>query len=64
MQDFNQFLAENGPHPNYTDDFEAAFAYHRKLIAFCIVGHRLRQEFGDTIDEEPSAFSQFSDWAS
>lgn len=64
MQDFDEFLAENGLHPDFKTDPENAFAYHRKLIAWCIVARRLREEYGDVTDEEPSAFPHFSAWAS
>lgn len=33
--EYERFLAENGPHPDFNTDFEAAHAYHRKLIALC-----------------------------
>lgn len=39
-----QFLAENGQHPDFGTDFEAAFAHHRKLVALCVEGRRRAQE--------------------
>ena len=57
MHNFNDFLAENGQHPDFNTDFVAALAYHRKLVAFCGSKHKRRTRPNETYaDELPAAY--------